>query len=60
MQDSKLLSRLKAQLTKFTLELCQTLRRPRQKFVGQMLFGVQASQDLKLSNIARNLEKRSR
>ena len=56
-QDNKLRSRLQAQLTKFTLELGQTLSRPQQKFVGQMLFGIQASQDVKLSNIARSLQE---
>jgi Transposase DDE domain len=56
-QDSKLHSRLKAQLTKFTQELCRSLSRPHQKFVGQMLFGIQASQDVKLSNIARSLQE---
>jgi len=56
-QDSRLRSRLKAQLTKFTLELGQSLSRPHQKFVGQMLFGIQASQDVKLSNIARSLQE---
>ena len=40
MQDSKLCSRLKAQLTKFTTELCQGLSRAFGKFVGQMLFGL--------------------
>ena len=57
MQDNRLRSRLKAQLTKFTLELGQSLSRPHQKFVGQMLFGIQASQDVKLSNIARSLQE---
>ena len=57
MQDNKLRSRLKAQLTKFTLELCQTLSVPHKKFVGQTLFGIQASQDVKLSNIARSLQE---
>jgi hypothetical protein len=57
MQDSKLRSRLKAQLTKFSSELCVGLGRPREKFVGQMLFGIQASQDVKLSNIARSLKE---
>ena len=52
MQDSKLRSRLKAQLTKFSSELCEGLSRPLEKFVGQMLFGIQASQEVKLSNIA--------
>lgn len=58
MQDSKLRSRLKAQLTKFSSELCAGLSRPREKFVGQMLFGIQASQDVKLSNIARSLKEK--
>lgn len=57
MQDSKLRSRLKAQLTKFSSELCVGLSRPLEKFVGQMLFGIQASQDVKLSNIARSLKE---
>jgi hypothetical protein len=57
MQDSKLRSRLKAQLTKFCSELCEGLSRPLEKFVGQMLFGIQASQDVKLSNIARSLKE---
>lgn len=57
MQDSKLRSRLKAQLTKFSTELCDGLSRPLERFVGQMLFGIQASQDVKLSNIARSLKE---
>ena len=56
MQDNKLRSRLKAQLTKFSSELCEGLSKPLEKFVGQMLFGIQASQDVKLSNIARSLK----
>ena len=57
MQDNKLRSRLKAQLTKFSSELCEGLSRPLSKFVGEVLFGIQASQDVKLSNIARSLKE---
>ena len=57
MQDSKLRSRLKAQLTKYCSELCVGLSRPLEKFVGQMLFGIQAGQDVKLSNIARRPQR---
>jgi len=57
MQSNKVRSRLKAQLTKFTLELSEGLRKPLQNFVGEMLFGIQASQDVKLSNIARSLKE---
>jgi hypothetical protein len=55
MHDSKVRSRLKAQLTKFALERCDDLPKPLGKFVTQMLFGIQASQDVKLSNIGRAL-----
>ena len=57
MQDSKVRSRLKAQLTKFSLELCVGLSRSLAKFVSQMLFGIQSSQDVRLSNIARALQE---
>ena len=58
MRDNKLRSRLKAQLTKFCSELCGGgVSRPLEKFVAQMLFGIQASQDVKLSNIARSLKE---
>ena len=51
-------SRSKAQLTKFSLQLSEGLSRPLRKFIGQMLYGVQASQDVKLSNIARSLQEK--
>jgi len=57
MHDSKVRSRLKAQLTKFSTELCGGLSKPLTKFVSEMLFGIQASQDVKLSNIARSLKE---
>ena len=55
MHDSKVRSRLKAQLTKFCSELCSGLSKPLGKLVAQMLFGIQSSQDVKLSNIGRAL-----
>lgn len=57
MHDNRLRSRLKAQLTKFSVQLSEGLPRPLQRFVSQMLFGVQASQDVKLSSIARSLKE---
>ena len=57
MHDTKIRSRLKAQLTKFSSELCAGLSKPLAKFASQMLFGIQASQDVKLSNIARALKE---
>jgi hypothetical protein len=55
--DSKVRSRLKAQLTKFSSELCAGLPKPLTRFVSQMLFGIQSSQDVKLSNISRSLKE---
>ena len=57
MQHSKIRSRLKAQLTRFTCELPAGLSKPLRNFVGEMLFGIQASQGVKLSNIARSLQE---
>ena len=57
MNDSKIRSRLKAQLTKFSSELCEGLTKPLAGFVSQMLFGIQSSQDVKLRNIARSLQE---
>ena len=57
MQDSKIRSRLKAQLSKFVRELTEGLSKPSSAFVGEMLFGIQASQDVKLSEIARSLQE---
>ena len=42
MQHSKIRSRLKAQLTRFTCELTIGLSKPLRNFVGEMLFGIQA------------------
>ena len=58
MHDSRIRSRLKAQLTKFSSELCEGLTKPLAGFVSQMLFGIQSSQDVKLSNIARSLQEK--
>ncbi len=58
MHDSKIRSRLKAQLTKFSSELCERLTKPLAGFVSEMLFGIQSSQDVKLSNISRSLQEK--
>jgi hypothetical protein len=56
--DSRIRSRLKAQLTKFSSELCERLTKPLAGFVSEMLFGIQSSQDVKLSNISRSLQEK--
>jgi hypothetical protein len=56
-QHSKIRSRLKAQLIRLTTELAAGLSKSLRNFVAEMLFGIQASQDVKLSNIARRLQE---
>ena len=60
MPDSEVRSRLKAQLTKFSSELCAGLPEPPGRLVSQMLFGIQSSQDVKLSNIVRSRQEEKR
>jgi len=58
MSTSSVGARLKAQLTKFSLALSDGLSRPQRKFVQQMVYGIQAAQDVKLSSIARSLQEK--
>jgi hypothetical protein len=51
-------SRLKAQLSKFSLAVSEGLTRPQRKFIHQMLYGIQATQDVKLSSISRSLQEK--
>lgn len=46
MHDRKVRSRLKAKLSKFSSELCSGLSKPLTKFVSEMFYGIQASQDV--------------
>ncbi len=57
MPTTRVRSRLKAPLTKFVSELTAGLARALGAFVGEMWFGIQASQDVKLSQIARSLDE---
>ena len=50
-------SKLRDQLHKFSGKLSTHFSKPMQRFVEQMLYGIQASQDVKLSCIGRTLEE---
>jgi len=57
-QDNALGSKVKAQISRFANRLTQTgYTQPKRRFVAQMLYGIQASEDVKLSNIARALNE---
>jgi len=55
--DRRLASKIKAQLTKFASQISAGLSAPMARFVTQMLYGIQAAGDVKLSNIARSLNE---
>jgi len=60
MPDSEARSRLNAQLTKFSSELFAGLPEPPGRLVSQMLFNIQSSQDVRLSNIGRSRQEEKR
>jgi hypothetical protein len=55
--NSKIAGKIKAQITHFAHEISWGFKKPLKKFVVQMLYGIQASKDVKLSNIARSLNE---
>ena len=57
MNDSKLAGKLKAQIKRFSTRLTQDLTKPQRRFIAEMLYGIQASKDVKISNISRSLNE---
>jgi hypothetical protein len=55
--DRRLPVVVRDQVARFSAKLSAGLKRPRQKFIGLMLFGILAAKDIKLSNIARSLQE---
>lgn len=56
--DSKIAGKIKGQITHFGHKISFNFKKPAKKFIIQMLYGIQASKDVKLSNISRNLNER--
>ena len=55
--SSKIAGKIKSQITLFSHKLSGEFKKPLRKFLVQMLYGIQASKDVKLSNIARSLNE---
>jgi hypothetical protein len=55
--DSRLGGKIKAQITRFAGRLTDGWAKPLRRLVGQMLYGIQAAEDVKVSNIARSLNE---
>jgi len=48
---------LKGQLSKFSGIISKRFKKPKRKLIKEMLYGIQAAKDVKLSNISRTLKK---
>jgi hypothetical protein len=55
--NSKIAGKIKAQITRFAHKISGHYKKPVRKWMIQMLYGIQASKDVKLSNIARSLNE---
>ena len=57
MNHTQVAGRLRAQLVKFSRIFSPRFTKPQSAFVGEMIYGIQASQDVKLSAIGRALNE---
>lgn len=55
--DNSITKKVQVQIKKFSSRLTRDLSKPKRRFVSQVLFGMQASRDIKLSNISRSLNE---
>ena len=53
--DSTVAGKIKTQITRFSHRFSRGLKKPTRRFVAQMIYGIHASKDVKLSNICRSL-----
>lgn len=49
--------KVQGQIERFSSKITKGLSKPKKKFISQMLFGIQASRDVKLSNVSRSLNE---
>ena len=55
--DKAITERVQHQIIRFGKRISRGLKKSRRKFVNQMIFGIQASRDIKLSNVCRGLNE---
>lgn len=55
--ESNTVASLKGQLSKFSGIISRGFRQPKRRLIKEMLYGIQASKDVKLSNISRTLKE---
>lgn len=54
---TKTAQQIKSQITRFSGKVSQELDKPKRRFINEMIYGIQASKDVKLANIARALDE---
>jgi hypothetical protein len=54
-EDSRLAGKIKSQITRFAGRLTEGCPKVLRRLVGEMLYGIQAAEDVKVSNVARAL-----
>ena len=59
-EESRLAANLKRQLSKFSGIISKRFNKAKHKLIKEMLYGIQASKDVKLSNISRTLKEDQR
>ena len=59
-EESRLAANLKRQLSRFSGIISKRFNKAKHKLIKEMLYGIQASKDVKLSNISRTLKEDQR
>lgn len=54
-KTSAMAGKIRKQMSSFSMKITGGLSKPKRKFIHQMIYGIQASKDVKLSNISRAL-----
>jgi hypothetical protein len=55
--DSRVIGKIKTQITRFSKKVSAGFPKPTRRFVREMIYGIQAGKDVKLSNVARSLNE---
>jgi len=53
--ESKTAGKIKTQITRFSNRLSSGQNKPKRRLLRQMVYGIQASKEIRLSNIGRSL-----
>ncbi len=56
--NAKIANKIKLQISKFSGIISKGFSKPKRRLIKELIFGIQASKDVKLSNIARSLKEK--